>query len=205
MNFHLGPDGLTFCMLEDFPAQLTDGAIVQEVLEDNNRNGGLFIALFYCKIFTPVPRSMALINLKHLTPIPCLILLCIITLSLLITSDVFILINFTSFVESLFIMISVFAVLYLRWKEPDLVRPIKVNIIFPILFFLICGFLVIMPIFEEPEVVGVGLAIIASGVPVYLFFIKLRNRLTILDKIVNILDISLQKFFYALPDLEHED
>ena len=152
-----------------------------------------------------MPRSMALINLKHLTPIPCLILLCIITLSLLITSDVFILINFTSFVESLFIMLSVFAVLYLRWKEPDLVRPIKVNIIFPILFFLICGFLVIMPIFEEPEVVGVGLAIIASGVPVYLFFIKLRNRLTILDKIVNILDISLQKFFYALPDLEHED
>lgn len=152
-----------------------------------------------------MPRSMALINLKHLTPIPCLILLGLITLSLLITSDVFILINFTSFVESLFIMMSVSAVLYLRWKEPDLERPIKVNIIFPVLFFLICGFLVLMPVFEEPHVVGIGLAIIISGVPVYLFFIKLRHRLTLLDKFANIFDRTMQKFFFALPDLEHED
>ena len=152
-----------------------------------------------------MPRSMALINIKHLTPIPCLILLGLITLLLLTTSDVFILINFTSFVESLFIMISVFAVLYLRWKEPDLERPIRVNIIFPVLFFIICGFLVLMPVFEEPDVVGFGLLIIFSGVPVYLVFIKLRSRMAFLDHVINRLDLSLQKFFYAMPDLDHED
>lgn len=151
------------------------------------------------------PRSMALINIKHLTPIPCLILLGVITLLLLTTSDVFILINFTSFVESLFIMISVFSVLYLRWIEPDLVRPIRVNIIFPILFFVICGFLVLMPVFEEPEVVGVGCLIIVSGIPVYFIFIRLRSKMTCLNRITNTIDSSLQKFFYAMPDMEHED
>ena len=152
-----------------------------------------------------MPRSMALINIKHVTPIPCLVMLCIITLSLLITSDVFILINFTSFVDSLFITLSVFGVLYLRWKQPDLERPIRVNLVFPVMFFFICGFLVIMPVFEEPQVVGVGLAIIASGAPVYLVFVSLRSRLRWLTSKIASFDVLMQKFFFALPDLEHED
>ena len=152
-----------------------------------------------------MPRSMALINIKHVTPIPCLVLLAIITLSLLTTSDVFILINFTSFVESLFITLSVFGVLFLRWKQPELERPIRVNLIFPVLFFFICGFLVIMPVFEEPQVVGVGLAIIASGAPVYLVFVSLRSRLGWLNNKIASFDLLMQKFFFALPDLEHED
>ena len=152
-----------------------------------------------------MPRSMALINIKHVTPIPCLVMLCIITLSLLITSDVFILINFTSFVDSLFITLSVFGVLYLRWKQPDLERPIRVNLVFPVMFFFICGFLVIMPVFEEPQVVGVGLAIIASGAPVYLVFVSLRPRLGWLTNKISSFDVLMQKFFFALPDLEHED
>ena len=152
-----------------------------------------------------MPRSMALINIKHLTPIPCLVLLAILTLLLLTTSDVFILINFPSFVESLFITVSVFGVLYLRWKQPDLDRPIRVNLIFPIMFFFICGFLVIMPIFEEPQVVGVGLAIIVSGVPVYLIFVRLRSRFTRLTAKIASFDVVMQKFFYAMPDLENED
>jgi len=118
-------------------------------------NGGIFASsrLFFVGARNGhMPKSMALINIKHLTPIPCLIILAVISLGLLTTSNVYILINFTSFVESLFITMSVGALLYLRWKKPDLPRPIKVNIFFPIVFFLICGFLVIMPVFEEPHV-----------------------------------------------------
>ena len=39
-----------------------------------------------------------------------------------------------------------------RWKQPDLERPIKVNIVLPVVFFIVCSFLILMPIFEEPEV-----------------------------------------------------
>lgn len=42
------------------------------------------------------------------------------------TDDVYELINYTSFVESLFIAVSVAGLLYLRYKEPNRERPIKV-------------------------------------------------------------------------------
>ena len=45
---------------------------------------------------------------------------------MLMTDDLYDLINYTSFVESLFQLVSVTGLLYLRWKEPDRERPIKV-------------------------------------------------------------------------------
>lgn len=64
-------------------------------------------------------------------------------------------------------MLSVSGLLYLRWKKPDIERPIKVNILVPIVFVLICLFLIILPCFEAPyEVLG-GVLITLSGVPVY--------------------------------------
>jgi len=46
---------------------------------------------------------------------------------MLMTDSVYDLINYTSFVESLFQLLSVISLMYLRWREPDLARPIKVN------------------------------------------------------------------------------
>ena len=45
----------------------------------------------------------------------------------LCTSNIYTLINYTAFVESTFILISIASLLYLRWKRPDIERPIKVN------------------------------------------------------------------------------
>ena len=46
---------------------------------------------------------------------------------MLSTDNVYQLINYTSFVESLFIAISVAGLLYLRVKQPNRERPIKVS------------------------------------------------------------------------------
>ena len=45
----------------------------------------------------------------------------------LCTSNIYTLINYTAFVESTFILISIASLLYLRWKRPDIERPIKVS------------------------------------------------------------------------------
>ena len=47
---------------------------------------------------------------------------------MLITDDVYELINYTAFVESFFTAISVGGLLYLRYRKPDIERPIKVSI-----------------------------------------------------------------------------
>lgn len=52
---------------------------------------------------------------------------CIITLALLVIEDVYSLINYVSFVEALFISISVLGLLWLRYKRPHINRPIKVK------------------------------------------------------------------------------
>ncbi|XP_046385826.1 Y+L amino acid transporter 2 [Ischnura elegans] len=123
-----------------------------------------------------LPTAISLINVDSLTPVPSLIFLCIVTLVLLIIEDVYVLINYLAFVEALFTLLSVSGLLWLRIKRPKADRPIKVNIIFPIIFFIICTFLVTLPCYVRPWEVGVGLVIIASGVPVYLVCIKWKNK-----------------------------
>jgi amino acid transporter len=50
----------------------------------------------------------------------------ILSLVMLSTSDIYLLITYSSIVESVFIMLSVSGILWLRWKRPDMIRPIKV-------------------------------------------------------------------------------
>lgn len=98
------------------------------------------------------------------------------TVFMLITSDMHILINYISFSESLFILMSIAALLWLRYKEPNRHRPIKVWLGFPILFFVICLFLVVLPIIQRPIELGVAIGVIIIGIPVYYFAIYREDK-----------------------------
>lgn len=97
-------------------------------------------------------------------------------MSYLTTTHIYVLINYTSFVESLAVAVSVGALLWLRYKQPDRERPIKVSLIFPITFFVTCAFLVILPFYVSPHETGIGSLIILSGIPVYLVTIHWRSK-----------------------------
>jgi len=123
-----------------------------------------------------LPVMLALINVKKLTPAPSLIFLGLLSLCMLCTSDIYTLIDYSSFIESMFIMWSVAGLLYLRYTEPNLPRPIKVSLVIPILFLLICCFLVFLPVYVRPYEVGAGLLITVSGIPFYLIGIYWENK-----------------------------
>lgn len=144
------------------------------------------------------PNALALINVKKCTPVPSLIFLAVLSLAMLITSDVFVLINYSSFVESFFIAVSVCGLLYLRWKRPELERPIKVPTVIPVVFLLICAFLICLPFYSEPFVVGMGLVIIVTGIPAYLIFIYWKDKPFIFQKFVESLTCLNQKLFMAV-------
>lgn len=99
-----------------------------------------------------------------------------ITLTLIVIEDVYVLINYVSFVEALFTSISVTGLIWMRYKRPDLVRPIKVSSVLPVIFFVICAFLVTFPCYVRPWEVSVGLAFAACGIPVYLITIGWENK-----------------------------
>ncbi|XP_054282679.1 Y+L amino acid transporter 2 [Macrosteles quadrilineatus] len=145
-----------------------------------------------------LPKAIALINYEHYTPVPSLVFLCIVTLALLVIKDVYVLINYVSFVEALFTLFSVSGLLWLRLKRPNAKRPIKVNILLPITFFIICAFLVVLPCYVKPWEVGVGIIIILSGIPVYLIFIHWKNKPRWLDDLGDSFNFTCAKMFMCV-------
>uniref|UniRef100_A0A6A7FTT6 Y+L amino acid transporter 2-like n=2 Tax=Hirondellea gigas TaxID=1518452 RepID=A0A6A7FTT6_9CRUS len=122
------------------------------------------------------PDFLALINYKCSTPATSLVFLGLLSLCYLFTTNIYSLIEYSSFVESMFIFVTISCLLYMRWKRPDIVRPIKINLIIPITFLLVCGFLVLMPVYVRPREVGAGVAITATGIPAYFLFVYWRNK-----------------------------
>lgn len=95
---------------------------------------------------------------------------------MLCTSDIHLLIEYCTIVESFFVMLSVAGLLYLRYTQPKLPRPIKVNLLVPIAFVSICLFLIILPIVDTPIALCCGALITLSGVPFYYFGIVRKDQ-----------------------------
>ena len=81
------------------------------------------------------------------------------------------LLDMISFVIVLFYMITVFGVIYLRFKSPDLERPYKTWLypITPIIYLVIGTAFCILLIFYKPQYTWPGFILILLGLPVYLF------------------------------------
>uniref|UniRef100_A0A6M2DWE8 Putative amino acid transporter n=1 Tax=Xenopsylla cheopis TaxID=163159 RepID=A0A6M2DWE8_XENCH len=116
-----------------------------------------------------MPAMLSHININKLTPTPSLVFLSALSLIMLCTTDVLVLITYCSIVESTFITLSVSSVLYLRWKKPEMLRPIKVSLWIPIVFVIICFLLVVVPCYVAPYEVGIGILITLTGIPAYYF------------------------------------
>uniref|UniRef100_H2ZJ21 Amino acid permease/ SLC12A domain-containing protein n=1 Tax=Ciona savignyi TaxID=51511 RepID=H2ZJ21_CIOSA len=151
-----------------------------------------------------LPDYLAMVNFKRFTPAPSLLFTGTLTLVFLCVSDVFDLINYYSFMYWLAVGLSIAGQIYLRFTEPKLPRPLKVNIIFPIIFCLACLFLVIVPFFEETRDSLIGTAILATGIPIYFFFVYLKQP-AFLSKISNAVTGFLQKLLpVSISDMEIE-
>ncbi|KAK2586913.1 hypothetical protein KPH14_009846 [Odynerus spinipes] len=150
------------------------------------------------------PSMLSHINVSRFTPTPALVFLCILSLIMLCTSDIFVLITYCSIVESFFIMLSVAGILWLRYKNPDMVRPIKVPLWIPITFVALCAFLVLVPCYERPYEVGMGILITSSGIPAYFMGVTWQNKPVWFQKINAKATHTVQKLFMSARE-ENED
>lgn len=142
-------------------------------------NGGIFASsrLFFVGARRGhLPDSLAMINVKYFTPMPSLVFLGLLSVLYLTTTQVYVLINYATFVESSSILASIGALLYLRYHEPERERPIKVHLALPILFFVICLFLVLLPFYVSPMEAGMGIIITLTGIPVYMLTIHWKSK-----------------------------
>eukprot|EP00092_Neocalanus_flemingeri_P034195 GFUD01037191.1.p1 GENE.GFUD01037191.1~~GFUD01037191.1.p1 ORF type:complete len:475 (+),score=140.40 GFUD01037191.1:241-1665(+) len=150
------------------------------------------------------PDCLSLVTMNYLTPAPALAFLCILSLLCLSNSNIYSLIDYAAFVESMFILLAIASLLYLRYTRPDMPRPIKVSLAIPIIFLLICTFLVFLPLYVRPKEVGMGLLITACGVPVYLLCISWKDKPTWLVSSLHSLGYTSQKVFLGLKEDKEE-
>jgi APA family basic amino acid/polyamine antiporter len=85
--------------------------------------------------------------------------------------------NYVAFAITLFAGIAVAAVFVLRAREPNTPRPFKAigYPITPAIFVLFSAVMVVNAIYREPRVTGLGLLVIAAGIPLYLWFRRGRR------------------------------
>ncbi|GFG38306.1 hypothetical protein Cfor_11599 [Coptotermes formosanus] len=72
--------------------------------------------------------------------------------------------------------VAVLCLPWLRWTQPNLPRPIKVNLVFPIVYIIASLFVTIVPMIASPVETGYGCLMILTSVPVYLIFIAWKKK-----------------------------
>ncbi|KAH8405387.1 hypothetical protein KR222_010288 [Zaprionus bogoriensis] len=150
-----------------------------------------------------LPAAISLININCLTPVPSLIFLCVITLLLLFIDNIYVLINYVSYVEALFTLASVAGLLWLRYKQPKTERPIRVNMVLPIIYLIVCMFLVIASCTQSPVEVAVGTIVILSGIPIY--YLTIHRPVEWLADTSQAINLWCSKFFVCMPNQEKFD
>lgn len=152
-----------------------------------------------------LPELLSMISINYLTPLPSLLILGILSLLMLVTSNIYLLINYLTFTEAFVIALSVAGLIKLRFTQPDIPRPIKQNILFPATFLVICIALLMLPFFIQPEELIIGVLIILTGIPFYFVFLFWKNKPACLYKPWISMTHAIQKLLYCVPEEEHTD
>jgi len=146
-----------------------------------------------------MPEILSMIQVKKMTPAPAVLVVALLSLIYLTSSDIFALINYTGFATWVSIGLAVFCLPWLRWKHPEWERPIKVHLIFPILYILATIFITVVPMIATPVETGIGICIIATGIPVYFIFIAWKDKPAFIKNFIAGCTMTMQKTFVVMP------
>ncbi len=130
-----------------------------------------------------MPSVLALLNVNYNTPITSIVFMSVLSLLCLVFDDIQYLVQLTMLTEYIFIGSTVLGLLWLRHSQPNLERPMKVSLFFPIVFVVICFVVIAMKIWFDPKDALFCIGVIGAGIPIYWVFVLLEKPKSLDDKI----------------------
>lgn len=162
--------------------------------------GGLNAAIFASsRVYFAAARqkqlfeSLEMIHVDKLTPITSLLFLALTSILYLFTTKILELIEYMILVESSFALLGVSTLLALRYKMPNLARPLRVPLVIPIIYLMFTLVLIVMPIYTDWFKALVGLFIVALGLPVYFLTVRWRHKPKSYQNCIDQMNILIQK------------
>ncbi|XP_069949305.1 Y+L amino acid transporter 2-like [Cherax quadricarinatus] len=185
--------GVMAWMIPIFVACSTGGAL----------NGSVFSSarlLFVSSRRGQLPKVFSYVHAQNCTPIPALVFITCLSMVMFVTSDVRTLINYLAFSSNLLGLTCIGSFFWFRLKQPERDRPIKVWIIFPIVYFIISVFLTVFPVIRQPLEVLAALVAIGTGLPVYYLTIHRKEKPQKLRNAMDKVTYLCQMLFLSVPE-----
>ncbi|XP_064637645.1 large neutral amino acids transporter small subunit 1-like isoform X2 [Lineus longissimus] len=153
-----------------------------------------------------LPQFFSMIHMKRLTPAPSLLIMCMVTLVMLTSGDIFYLLEMMGFGFATIFAMVLASMLYMRYKLPDIPRPIKMPIVLPIALFIWSLILLSLTVYEKPVDSGICLLIMIGSLPVYWICVCWKNKPKFLMRKIDATNRFLQKLLLVVPrDKKSED
>lgn len=146
-----------------------------------------------------------MISIRHLTPVPSLILVGFMSSLYLITTHISSLISYLVFIEASFGALGVSTVLVLRSKYPNTHRPLRVHTYIPVIYLILSVLLIATPIIRSPIEALMGTLILITGIPAYYLTANWKVKPKVYQDSIDKLNRFTQKLTLSVPQEDEEE
>ncbi|XP_059152557.1 large neutral amino acids transporter small subunit 1-like [Physella acuta] len=152
-----------------------------------------------------MPAFMSMIQYKFLTPASSLFIILALTLCFQLSDDIWFLIEMEGFGFASVLTIVFAGQVWLRYKEPDMPRPIKVPIALPAVLCVVSLAVVALTFYQKTTESLLALGLVGVGTVLYIIGNRWTNKPESIQSKITFINIFFQKLFLVVPQANEKD